>query len=175
MIKNQDVTWVSLAQDLSIANAFTRKTATKVLLTQGMVLYKLANGTTVEKYQKPGLVTEWWSPYDAYDYDPGWEERIKLAKHLGVNIRELSRVVVAVKENWSTLAYLLRVELCCSVYGFFGGVAGQARLDPAKASKRLPGEGSSGSKGLVGSASQFYIPNLVVADMKLLEARKLIP
>lgn len=173
MIKNQDATWHSLAEDLSIANAFTRKTGTKVLLSQGMKLYKLSSYSSLGTPGSTSL-SPWWSPYDAYDYDPGWEERIKLAKHLGVDIRELSRIVVAVKENWSTLAYLLKIELRISVYGFFGGVAGQKRLDPGKDSKRLAGEGSGGSRNLVGSASQFYIPNLVPDDAKLLEARKLI-
>jgi len=156
---NEDVAWGDLPD--YVHQAFTRGNAVKVLLPAGFQLCKLSD---FESLTRPGSgeVSPWWSPLQAYDYDPGWEQRKRLAAHFGVSIREMSRILVAVKENWNAMNFLLKSQTRVPIHAFFGGVAGQARLDPGSQSRRLPGEGSSGSKGLVGSASQFYIPGLTI-------------
>jgi hypothetical protein len=109
----------------------------------------------------------------AFDYDPGFDSRVAMAKHFNVSIRELSRILVAVKENWNSLSYLLIIALRQPFYGFFGGVAGQARIDQGAGSKLKMGE-ARGSGGLAGNASQFYISGLTPHHATLIESRSLL-
>jgi hypothetical protein len=172
-----------------VREAFKNSQGQKVQLHAGVRLSKLSDFSSLAP---PGSSTlsPWWSPYDAYRYDGGFENRVKLAAKLGVSIRELSRYFVAVKENWNSLRYLLIIRLRVPAYAFFGGVKGQPRIDlipthgphtaeggaptPAPAqSKVLPGEEKGRGIALVGGAGQFYVPNLTVAHATLIEARSL--
>lgn len=176
-------------QPAFVRAAFTHGVGKKVKLPAGMRLSKLSDFPSVAPPGSPTL-SPWWSPFDPYEYDGGFENRVRMAKNLGVSIRELSRVFVAVKENWNSLNYLLIVQLRVPVYAFFGGVGGQVRIDkvatqgpatqggqaPAMVnapSKLLAGEGR-GRGGLAGGASQFYIPNLTPAHAVLVESRSLL-
>ena len=120
----------------SVADAFKLKYAEKVLLTVGTKLYKFNDFSSPTP---PGskILSPWWSPYDDYRHDAGWEERKKLAKLLGVSIRELGRVTSAVKENWNSLQYLLIITLSQAVYAFFGDFAQMPRQDAGTVSKRV--------------------------------------
>jgi len=75
------------------------------------------------------LISPWWSPYEAYELDAGWNERKNLAAHLHVSIRELGRVTSAIKENWNSLSYLLVNEVKHAMYAYFGGFAQMTRID----------------------------------------------
>ena len=161
---NEDTQWTQLPPE--VRNAFTHGTAEKVLLTPGFAMCKLSDFATINA-PGSGAVSPWWSPLEPYRYDAGWEQRRVLSQHFGVSIRELSRILVAVKENWNAMNYLLKVRTRIPVYAFFGGVAGQNRLDAGSASRRMAGEGSSGSAKLVGSASQFYIPGLNIYHVRM--------
>ena len=176
-VPNEDAVWQQQPQ--FVQAAFTHQRAEKVLLPQGFKLSKLSD---FDSLAPPGATTlsPWWSPFEDYEYDAGFENRVKLAQHFGVSIRELSRLLVAVKENWNSLKYLLVIQLRVPVYAFFGGVAGQLRIDAADpggkpvVSKVLAGEASGKTKNLVGGASQFYIPNLQVDHALKVEARSLL-
>lgn len=155
----------------SVADAFKLKYAEKVLLTVGTKLYKFNDFNSPTP---PGskILSPWWSPYDDYRHDAGWEERKKLAKLLGVSIRELGRITSAVKENWNSLQYLLIITLSQAVYAFFGDFAQMSRQDAGTVSKRvitapaeggaLVAEGRGATKNLPGGGTQFYIPNLTL-------------
>ncbi len=161
---NAEVGWNDMPDYVRLA--FTRGTGEKVLLPAGFRMCKLSD---FESLAPPGstAASPWWSPLEPYRHDAGWEQRKRLASHFGVSIRELSRILVAVKENWNAMNFLLKVELTAPAHAFFGGVAGQDRLDTGQTSRRKGGEASSGSKRLVGSASQFYIPNLGTGQLRL--------
>ncbi len=78
-------------------------------------------------------------------------------------MREWGRLTSVIKENWSSLDFLLTVELAEPVYAWFGGFKGMARSDPdAKSRRNTALEKKGGSKGLPGGGTQFYIPNLTV-------------
>lgn len=155
----------------SVADAFKLKYAEKVLLTLGTKLYKFNDFNSPTA---PGskVLSPWWSPYDDYRHDGGWEQRKKLAKLLGVSIREFGRVTSAVKENWNSLQYLLVVTLSQAVYAFFGDFAQQPRQDAGTVSKRVISAPAAGgaflaesrraTKNLPGGGTQFYIPNLTL-------------
>lgn len=179
-IKNQDIQWTTFDPDpysgqtrAQVHEAFTHKRAEKRLLPAGMKICRLhAYGGLAPGMAEFSVLTPWWSPYDEYDYDAGIENRQKMAANLGVSTRELSRIVMAVKEDWNSLAYLWVTSLKVSVFAFFGGVAGQDRIgknastqQPNKSYRDTKVEKSSGSKGLTGGNSQFYIPKLRLSDI----------
>jgi hypothetical protein len=84
----------------------------------------------------------------------------------GVSMREWGRLISVIKESWSSLDWLLLVELRQPVYAWFGGFKGMARLDPGTESRRNTAlEGKGRSKNLPGGATQFYIPNMTVGDI----------
>lgn len=170
-VLNDLAAWIN--QPPHVKQAFKGGIGKRVRLPVGFRLCKLSDFPSLAP---PGAKTlsEWWSPFESFEYDPGFESRVALARHLRVSIRELSRVLVAVKENWNSLSYLLIIALRQPVYGFFGGVAGQARIDKGQGSKLKAGE-SRGTGGLVGNASQFYIPGLTPNHATLIESRSLLP
>jgi len=168
---NENLSWSEVgaisAGSNSIADAFKLKYAEKVLLTVGTKLYKFND------YNSPAprgskVLSPWWSPYDDYRHDAGWEERKKLAKLLGVSIREFGRVTSAVKENWNSLQYLLVITLSQAVYAFFGDFAQMPRQDAGTASKRVVtapagagafvAEGRGATKNLPGGAPSSTFP-----------------
>ena len=173
MILNQNVDFSSLPMEHQ--NAFIQRSGagpTKDLIPQGTRLYKF-NGDTNLSFNdrvtgKPAM-SQWWSPYNEYKHDAGWGQKLNMARHFGVSIREYGRVTSAVKENWNSLEFLLEITLNVPVYGFFGGFASMSRVDvnedkatggkTVATSRRMAGEGSGGGR-LPGGATQFYIPNL---------------
>ena len=156
-----------------IRDCFKNGTAQKRLLDTSLKLYKFNHGDQLTRPDS-NKVSPWWSPYDAWEWDAGWEERKKLAAQLKVNIRELGRVTSAIKENWNSLSYLLVIQVQKGAYGYFGGFAQMTRLDVDKASKRDPKiEASGGTKNLPGGGTQFYIPDLTTNDVLLVSVESL--
>ena len=165
MILNQNVNFSDLPMDHQ--NAFLQKNGAnpeKVLIRPGLKMYKFNNDTNMwfnDRVTGKPAMSQWWSPYDPYRHDAGWEQKVRFARQFRISVRELGRLTSAVKENWNSLEYLLDITLKDPVYGFFGGFAQMTRLDKGKDSLRGEGEGrGKGSINLPGGATQFYIPNL---------------
>ena len=175
---NEDKTWEEVGNtktggDGRVRDAFKNGTAKKVLLAPAFKLYKFNEYKTLTA---PGVndVSPWWSPYEAYEWDAGWEERKKLAAQLKVSTRELGRVTSAIKENWNSLSYLLVIQVKNAAYGYFGGFAQMARIDSGQASKRDSNIEAKGStKNLPGGGTQFYIPHLTTNDVTLVSVELL--
>jgi hypothetical protein len=183
MILNQNVNFSDLPTDHQ--NAFLQKNGaypTKELIRPGLKMYKFNSDTnmfyTDRNTGKPAM-SPWWSPYEPYKHDGGWENKLRLARLFRISVREWGRLTSAGKEDWNSLAYLLEITLKDPVYGFFGGFAqmeritvykdenGNAKRDAngnvmkANAKDRPAGEGvGRGSINLPGGGTQFYIPNL---------------
>lgn len=172
MILNEQLTWaevgnISTGGDGKVRDAFQLMFGepTKERLAPGMSLYKFNGFSTLA----PGQVTDetpmspWWSPLHAFKNDAGYEQRLALATHLGVSMREWGRLTSVIKENWSSLDWLLVIELKEPVYGWFGGFKGMSRIDDnAKSRRNAAVEKRGGSRGLPGGGTQFYIPNMCV-------------
>lgn len=173
---NENLSWgevgaISTGGGKTVADAFKSHYAEKVPLTAGTQLYKFNDFNTPTAPGSKAL-SPWWSPYDDYRHDGGWEQRKKLAELLGVSIREFGRVTSAVKENWNSLQYLLVITLSDTVYGFFGDFVQMPREDAGATSKRVTtapagggafvAEARGATKNLPGGGTQFYIPNLTL-------------
>jgi hypothetical protein len=175
---NENTTWEEIASistggDGRVRDAFKNGTAKKVLLAPTFKMYKFNEYTTLTAPNSKS-VSPWWSPYEAYEWDAGWNERKKLAADLHVSIRELGRVTSAIKENWNSLSYLLIIEVRSALYAYFGGFAQMSRIDAGQASKRDPGiEAKGNTKNLPGGGTQFYIPNLTMDDVALVSVELL--
>lgn len=142
---------------------------TRELLPAGMSIYKFNGYSTLGQ----GTITDdtdlspWWSPTKSYKHDGGLDQRMSIAEKNGVSFREWGRLTSVIKENWSSLEYLLSIELKEPVYAWFGGFKGMGRVDPGAQSKRDAAvEAKGGSKNLPGGGTQFYIPNLKVGHIK---------
>ena len=156
-----------------VRDCFKNGTAQKRLLDTSLKLYKFSHGAELTR-ENSNEVSPWWSPYDAWEWDAGWEERKKLAAQLKVNIRELGRVTSAIKENWNSLSHLLVIHLNNGAYGYFGGFAQMCRIDEGEASKRDDNiEKTGNTKNLPGGGSQFYIPNLTSGYVTQISAEPL--
>ncbi len=137
------------------------------------------------------VVSPWWSPYNSYEHDAGWEEKVKIAKQFRINVKEWGRLTSAVKENWNSLSNLLVIYLKADTYCYFGGFTQMARIDKnkdgvAEKSKQKADEGklqassltnaktgkkiNVANKSLPGGASQFYIPYLTPEDIQRWES-----
>ena len=173
-ILNQDLAWSSLGDDI---HAAFKGAPEKVELRAGMKLYKFNGYATLTPpgAAETAVITGWWSPYQAFKWDAGLENRRKTAAAMGgASLKELSRIVVAVREDWSSLDYLATTDLKKPVYAFFGTVAPQARIGAGAASKRSGDERQSiGGGKLVGSGGQFYIPGLTLAHLENVDVKKL--
>lgn len=141
---------------------------TKELLPAGMSLYKFNGYSTLGQ----GVITDqtdlspWWSPTNGFKHDAGLAQRILIAEKNGVSFREWGRLTSVIKENWSSLDWLLTIELKVPVYAWFGGFKGMSRADAGAQSKRNNAiEARGGSKNLPGGGTQFYIPNLKVGHI----------
>lgn len=141
---------------------------TKELLPAGMSLYKfnafssLAAGEVTDATP----LSPWWSPTRSFKHDAGLEQRQKIADANGVSMREWGRLTSVIKENWSSLDFLLIIELKEPVYGWFGGFKGMSRLDAGAQSRRNTAlEKKGGSANLPGGGTQFYIPNLTAGHL----------
>ncbi|MFC5864872.1 hypothetical protein ACFPT7_21370 [Acidicapsa dinghuensis] len=175
---NENTTWsdvgnISTGGDAHVKDAFKNGIAKKVLLSPTFKMYKFNEFRTLSA-PNSNWVSPWWSPYEPYEWDGGWQQRKSLASHLKVSMREFGRVTSAIKENWNSLSYLLVVEVRNSMYGYFGGFAQMARIDAGQASKRNTGIEAKGStKNLPGGGTQFYIPNLTTDDVTLVSVEML--
>lgn len=84
---------------------------TKELLPAGMLLYKfngystLGAGTISDDTE----LSPWWSPVAAFKHDAGLAQRMAIAQLNGVSMREWGRLTSVIKENWSTMAWLLTI------------------------------------------------------------------
>lgn len=173
MPKNANITWTKFDSGRQtvgeVQAAFKYRKAEVRCLPAGLKICRLhAYSALAPGTAGDSAIPSWWSPYDPYDWDAGIVERMKLAAHFGVSTRELSRIVMAVKEDWNSLAYLWVATLSSSINGFFGIVAGQDRFTSKDAtSYREKGkEGSSGSAKLAGNNAQFFIPSFVLSDIQ---------
>jgi len=180
MAINENLSWgdvgaISTGGDNHVRDAFKGGHADKVLLPAGFELYKFNEYNSLAP-PSAATISPWWSPYRDYKHDGGWEQRKKLAAHLGVSIREFGRVTSAVKENWNSMSYLLIIILAYDTYAYFGGFSQMARIDAGAASKRVTAasvggaggfkaEGRGTTKNLPGGGTQFYIPNLRPQDV----------
>ncbi|UAJ09168.1 hypothetical protein [Polymorphobacter megasporae] len=138
---------------------------TKELLPAGMSLYKFNGWNSLGQ----GAITAgtelspWWSPTAPFKHDAGLVQRQKIADANGVSFREWGRLTSVIKENWSSLDWLLTVQLAVPVYAWFGGFKGMARIDKDTQSRRNAAlEKRGAGSNLPGGGTQFYIPNLTV-------------
>ena len=162
---NENVNWMDLPDFVRAAFQTKFGMPTKDLVTEGTTLYKFNDFNTLHAPDNKSL-SPWWSPFNSYKQDAGWEQKQKIAKANGISVREWGRLTSAVKENWNSLSFLLVIQLDVSVFGFFGGFSQMQRIDAGQASKMRGGEMRGGSKNLPGGATQFYIPNLHADHVK---------
>lgn len=174
MALNEEMNWSEVGQISTgsgkVQDAFQLMFGepTKELLPAGMSLYKFNGFGTLA----PGAVTDqtdlspWWSSTHGFKHDAGLAQRIAIAEKNGVSFREWGRLTSVIKENWSSLDWLLTIELKVPVYAWFGGFKGMSRIDDGAQSKRNSAiEAKGGSKNLPGGGTQFYIPNLKVGHI----------
>ena len=175
MALNQEMDWaqvgnISTGGDGRVRDAFQLMFGdpTKELLPAGTSLYKFNGFSSLAQ----GVITAdtdlspWWSPTNGYKQDAGLAQRMSIARNNGVSFREWGRLTSVIKENWSSLDWLLTIELKEPVYGWFGGFKSMSRIDDKAASRRNAAvEAKGGSKNLPGGGTQFYIPNLKVAHI----------
>ncbi|MEL6363822.1 MAG: hypothetical protein AAFR11_03150 [Pseudomonadota bacterium] len=173
-ILNQSTAWSAVPAN--VREAFKGEPE-KVELPAGMKIYKLSGYPTLVKDGGSATteVSPWWSPFHAYKWDGGLENRRKTAAAMGgASLKELSRIVVAVREDWSSLDYVATANLKLAVYGFFGVVARQPKLTAGAASKKSGDErGSTGGGNLLGSAGQLYIPSLTLGHLENVDVQKI--
>ena len=172
---NQNMSWnevgaISTGPGTKVSDAFQLMfgNPTKELLPAGMELYKfngfstLAQGPVTSATQ----LSPWWSAVAAFKHDGGLVQRLKIAEANGVSMREWGRLTSVIKENWSSLDWLLTITLADPVYAWFGGFKGMSRIDPGTQSRRNEAlESKGGGNRLPGGGTQFYIPNLTVAHI----------
>ena len=165
MALNQELEWAQVGaistDSGTVKEAFRSGHAEKTLLKRSTVLYKFNNNESLTGYQ--GKISEWWQPYQPLFHDAGWLQKLEMAKHFGISVREWGRVTSAVKENWNSLEHLLVITLDTDVYGWFGGYTKMVRIDPGEKSKRnlhSSGEDRGSGANLPGGGTQLYVPNL---------------
>ena len=173
---NDDLTWyevgnISTGPGTMVQDAFQQKfgTPTKEYLHAGMSLYKFNGFPTLAR----GVVNDstplspWWSPTKPFKHDGGLEQRCSIAKLNGISLREWGRLTSVIKENWSSLDWLLKITLKVPVYAWFGGFKGMPRIDAgARSLRKFELEARGRSSGLPGGGTQFYIPNLMVGHIE---------
>ncbi|MEI6485698.1 MAG: hypothetical protein WCO11_05465 [Sphingomonadales bacterium] len=141
---------------------------TKELLPAGMSIYKFNgyNSLSQDPVTASTPLSPWWSPTLPFKHDAGLKQRQAIANANGVSMREWGRLTSVIKENWSSLDWLLVAELKVPVYGWFGGFKGMSRIDAGTTSKLNSALEKRGrSAGLPGGGTQFYIPNLTVGHI----------
>ena len=77
-------------------------------------------------------LSPWWSPTHRFKHYAGLAQRMALARTLGVSFREWGRLTSVIKENWSSMGFLMTIELAEPVYAWFGGFKSMNRLDVDK-------------------------------------------
>ncbi|MFN3326338.1 MAG: hypothetical protein ACK5AZ_22810 [Bryobacteraceae bacterium] len=170
-ILNDSLTWAALPDNggqtrAQIHSAFVGGVE-KILLPVDFALCKVHNYPTLSGNMAPSaVISGWWTALNRFRDDTGLHDRVKLAGVLGVSVRELSRVFLAVRENWNSFKYLAMITLSQPVYAFYGGVAAQARIDKGQASLVQSGEDRGATAKLPGRGKQIYIPYLTVGHTK---------
>ncbi|MEZ8039450.1 hypothetical protein A152_0009260 [Vibrio tasmaniensis 1F-187] len=172
MILNHNLDWSIVGSIPTGPGTFVRDAfqlqygqPTRELLPAGTSIYKFNGYPTLGRGEITDETTlsPWWSPTDPFQHDAGLEQKKKIAQRNGVSLREWGRLTSVIKENWSSLDYLLEMRLKSPVYAWFGGFKGMDRIDTGSQSKRNTAlEMRGNSQGLPGGATQFYIPNLTV-------------
>ena len=171
---NEELTWTEVGAlstgSGSVRDAFQLAFGdpTKELLPACMSLYKfngfstLGRGAIIDATE----LSPWWSPTYAFKHDAGLAQRMSIAEKNGLSFREWGRLTSVIKENWSSLDWLLTIELKVPVYAWFGGFKGMSRIDAGEQSRRNAAiEAKGGSRNLPGGGTQFYIPNLKFAHI----------
>ena len=169
-VLNEAMTWaqvgaISTGPGTTVADAFQLLfgNPTKELLPAGTELYKFNGYNTLARdaLTPDTPMSPWWSPTRAFRHDAGLVQKMGIAKANGVSLREWGRLTSAIKENWSSLDWLLSIELAQPVYAWFGGFKSMDRSDTGSNSLRNTTieKRGAGSK-LPGGATQLYIPNL---------------
>lgn len=165
---NEDLSWPQVAslgyrgqKPEEILGAFMGKSAAKVKIPAGARLSRGGFGKSV-----PDPVTAWWSYFaipsgaQGANNDVGFATRVAFARTVGISIREVIRIFLAVSEDWNSLEYLVRIRLTAPVYGFYGVAGQQARLHAGATGFVKEGEGQGATKNLPGHGYQLYIPFL---------------
>jgi hypothetical protein len=154
--------------DVEVQHAFDRGIATKVLIPAGTALYKFTDWDMLEDTRG---VTPWWSPRKAFQWDPGLDFRLELAKQAKQHPSELTRQVAAVRTNWNGLTNILSASLTRDVWGFWGKVGWQPKfgnfpLEHMVKFDKVLTELMKGQQpnriGLPGMAGQFFIPGMLL-------------
>jgi len=170
---NKDLTWLEVGAiqvgGRPVRTAF--QDARMVKLNGGTKLYKFNSYPTLRP-DANGHVTGWWSAYNAYDVDPGWQSKLSLARHFGVSIRELGRVTSAITETWNSCEYCVAITLIVDMYVAYGRFTHQSRKGlPGGTSKVISSrpaghtgdfkqEGQGITANLPGGGRQFFVPYL---------------
>lgn len=172
---NEELSWAEVGNISTSATGKVRDAfqlafgdPTKELLKAGMSLYKFNaySSLSQDPVTDATPLSPWWSPTHSFKHDAGLEQRLKIAEANGVSMREWGRLTSVIKENWSSLDFLLVIKLKSDVYGWFGGFKGMSRTDPGQQSRRNAAlEGKGGSANLPGGGTQFYIPNLTAGHL----------
>ena len=176
--------WVGIGQIITdrekgtrVRDAFKGGHADMVHLPAGTTLYKFNDRPSLQSAddaRQNKSISPWWSPYDPYMHDPGWEAKKQMAKVMGVSVRELGRVTSAIKENWNSLMWLAVIKLQSRTSAAFGGFAHMERIQSGQKSKVNSGienqagvvlEGRGMTANLPGGATQFYIHNLKAVNV----------
>lgn len=118
---------VAYWSETKVCDAFYERTAFKVRLDAGMLLYKFNSYNSLTA-QGSTDVSPWWSAYHRYDVGSSLVDRLKLAEMNSVGIKELGRLTSAIVTEWNTLQYVLVVRLTKPVYAWYGGFASMPRF-----------------------------------------------
>jgi hypothetical protein len=178
-ILNSNITWGLMPDNggqtrAQIHAAFIDRRAEKIRLDPGFEICKLHRFPTLAPDTRPDtVVSAWWTNLMRWRDDVGFEDRIHMAKHFRVSVRELCRVFLAVRENWNPFAYLAVAALAQPVWAFYGGVAQQVRIDPGSRSMRMAGERRGSTRNLPGRGSQLYIPFLTNGHLRMVRIHRL--
>lgn len=140
----------------------------------GIKLTPMPAGTLLYRYHQTEQfgqrVPSWWSEVDDNDLDGG------LIQRMSFGLKEFSRIVAAVSEDWNSFNFFLIAKLSKPVYAFRGKAAGQARLNKDDAgvdkSSLLVSqfERKGSTKKLVGNAGQLLIKNMTGDHIVLLKS-----
>ena len=101
-----------------VREAFKGYKAEKKLIPAGMELYKF-NGErklSREPVTDDSRLSPWWSPVGEYEWDPGLQAKRKIASANAVSLREWGRLTSAIREDWSSLEWLLIVTASTATY-----------------------------------------------------------
>lgn len=162
---NQNLSWLEVGAMIvhgsPVRAAFLD--ARMVRLKAGTKLYKFNTWPSLQP-DKVGNVTPWWSPYNAYDVDPGWQAKLSMAKNLNISIRELGRVTSAITDTWNSLQYCVTITLKVDMYVAYGRFKQQARHGEGASQiitfPAVQPEWQGKTANLPGGGRQFFIPNL---------------